>query len=328
MVVPHLRFGRSSRWPAVNGVWGDCHDANAPCAGSCIRVWQHPPVDSQGLIDWVPHGEWAEVVKIDTAKDGTASVLCEMLSGTLFTFAPDRVNAGVDTRVAKYEVQCDSFQRKLLHRAEARRLMRAIDAKTNKVGRMPEDDYSPRDNSDFTYAHSQIRVKVTFLSEGMPSSKRQALQATLEKGIERKAEQIYGTPHNTDVGPANSARHHPELCHLCIKKGGWCSGSLHLKDAALRLARSTEEHVGIVRHPDKPGVGSQWRSSDAGIEIEVMYRSEPVLVQLRPWLFCISHQDRFLFGKPVYLRPRGSCSSSQSTVSSAGYSTDDSPSEQ
>jgi len=91
---------------------------------------------------------------------------------------------------------------------------------------------------------------------------------------------------STNTCPENPARHLPELCSDCIRTGAWCTGSLHLPSATTRLhtaVSSLHSHV-------------CWSPCECGIEAEIEYEGERVLLQIRPSLFCVPESDAMLFG--------------------------------
>lgn len=119
----------------------------------------------------------------------------------------------------------------------------------------------------------------------------QKVRANFNKGAEvemtRARQTVAELPtENACIDAESPAMHTPELCVECIRMGAWCCGSPHLLgvtpclDAAVALMQSN------VR----------WLPCEAGVEAEVEYEDERVLLQIRPRLFFILDADAKLFG--------------------------------
>ena len=68
--------------------------------------------------------------------------------------------------------------------------------------------------------------------------------------------------------------------------GTWCHGSSHLLDVTPCL-----DAVAMLLH-----TSVDWSPSDAGVETDVEYEGEQLLLQIRPRLFFITESDVKLFG--------------------------------
>mmetsp|Transcript_11133 Transcript_11133/g.27870 ORF Transcript_11133/g.27870 Transcript_11133/m.27870 type:complete len:361 (+) Transcript_11133:82-1164(+) len=261
------------------------------CVGSFIRVW---PCPSETTLSEA--GEWAEVVRSEPCSNASRSLLCETLGGVLFSFVPEHVAQGIDARIAKFELKHEVAQLVQWRCHEIQRLQHAVDEKSGKVGNLPLVESPPLPEAGYRTAASQVRAKATVLCDAISSRRRRAMQEMLESSLERFAHQLYerGSHEFEAVGCCSRNVHRPELCPHCIRKGTWCSGSLHLPDAAARLADAAEAVQGVSTRCG--GQGIKWRASDAGVETEFNFGGELVLVQLRPWLFCVSDEDAELFG--------------------------------
>jgi len=305
MVVPGTRH-----LPVNPSLRKESMDHNIPdtiCAGSFLRVWWRLPPDAS-----TAHAcEWAEVIRIEKTKIGAATLRCETLGKVAFSFVPTDVARGVDAHVVKFEVQAEVAPHGDLRRSEVNRLRQALHETCGRIGTLSREVDPALCNAGFTVAPSQVRVKATLLTHSGSASQRQSLQERLEVTLEQFADDLHETDQKQQLlqqplqlrqSSEVNQRHRPELCPECIRKANWCSGSLHLPDAAARIAKAAESLL-------TPGSGTDrqspnWYVSDSGIEAEMFYNDQPVLIQLRPWHFCISETDAALFGKPARLAPR------------------------
>lgn len=276
--------------------------------GECIRVWRRYPA--------VPtvHGEWAEVIRSRNAAGGEERLLCETLQFDVFSFSPGQVARCCDRGVEKYQVVSEEAEKRDLRRKEVDRLHRALD-ENGRLGPCIGDVPS---YPGFSTAKSQLRVKATVLElveeSAGAAGQRQDLQEEIERIFELNVAQLtqqmqsqqaiseqamqgdIGIPVDNGIQPitckqlksgSTPKKHYPELCADCIRSGTWCSSSLHLPCATICLD--------IVAQLMSPGL--QWRCSEAGLEAEMSYGdAKAVLLQIRPWLFCIPDVDAALFG--------------------------------
>lgn len=252
--------------------------ARDKCVPGCsIRVWRHSATALRG--------ELAQIIRWEAQM-----LRCETLCGVVFVFSPCDVAKGLDAEVTRYEVCPENAPRAALRKREAVRLASALDKEGRIVGSL--DDFCSSDIDGFVMTPSQVRATATMLSKDVTPRQRLAWQASLEQDMEELAHlQIGAHPDRRSTaegGDEAPHRHRPELCQDCIRKGGWCSGTWHLADAPKALATAAESllSAGSFKRDHL-----RWRSSAAGLETEFVYKGEAVLLQLRPWLFCVSDAE-------------------------------------
>mmetsp|Transcript_8985 Transcript_8985/g.23210 ORF Transcript_8985/g.23210 Transcript_8985/m.23210 type:complete len:361 (-) Transcript_8985:307-1389(-) len=255
--------------------------------GDKLRVWRWATPDEE-------HGEWAEVIWRAEREGGIEWLFCETLRYSAFWFAPQRVAEGTDSDIRRYAPASELTVQRTLFRTEAARLHAALDEDCGVLRELKAP--LPPGHRGFTTAPSQLRVKATVLNGDLKPREREELQERLQRRLEREAElremlqegAVLSSPCSPARREQQNRRHRPELCAACIRKQSWCSGSLHRSDCAVRLDRAVRR-----LHPQL-----RWSACEAGVEALINYGGELVILQLRPWIFCVSDDDALLFGVP------------------------------